>query len=297
VRWALVLSGGGARGLAHIGVLKALERRGVPPPSLVAGTSMGAIIGAMYASGWDAARLEAYALRFDLGDYLDNPAFRLPDFPLTRMVQAGSALGSLIRGRSIDSGAKARAELGRLFGEALIEELPIPFACVATDVASGRAIVQDRGNLADAVRASMSFPGVFAPVEHGKALLVDGGVLDNLPCDVARKRGFRRILASDVSPFEYLDPKRLNNSVALLYRCFDVAAEHAQRAVGPMAELTITSSDSRSPFQFDGIRSVIALGESSADAAGSDLDLFFARGFPRLARRIINLFTGNHARA
>jgi len=277
MRWALVLSGGGARGLAHIGVLKALERRGVPRPSFIAGTSMGAILGAMYANGWDAAGLESYARGFNLGDFLDNPAFKLPDYKLSRFVQAGSALGSLIRGRSLDSGARALAEFDRLFGETMIEDLAVPFACVSTDLVSGRAVVHDTGSVASALRASMSFPGVFEPLRRGESLLVDGGIVDNLPCDIAATRGFRRILASDVSPFQNVDPSQLSNSMAILYRCFDVASESAQRTLNGRAELTITSYDGRSPFQFENIPSVIQLGENSAAAARLELDRFFAR--------------------
>jgi len=290
MRWALVLSGGGSRGLAHIGVLKALERRGFPPPSFIAGTSMGAIIGAMYANGWDAAGLESYALRFDLSDYLDNPAFKLPDAKLSRFVQAGSVLGSLIRGHSLDSGTRALAEFERLFGETMIEDLMVPFACVATDIASGQAVIQDRGSVASALRASMSFPGVFEPVRRGSAVLIDGGILDNLPCDIAAARGFTRILASDVSPFQRVDPSQLSNSMAILYRCFDVASEKAQKALGGVAELTITSYDGRSVFQFEDIPSLIQLGERSADAAGVELGRFFERSpawlFDRI-RRIV----------
>jgi NTE family protein len=282
MRWALVLSGGGARGLAHIGVLKALERRGFPRPSFIAGTSMGAILGAMYANGWDAAGLESYALRFNLSDYMDNPAFKLPDARLSRFLQAGSALGSLIRGHSLDSGAGALAEFQRLFGEAAIEDMPIPFACVATDIASGRAIVQDKGSVASALRASMSFPGVFEPVRRGDSLLVDGGILDNLPCGIAASRGFKRILASDVSPFQRVEPAQLSTSMAILYRCFDVASESAQKAHGGPADLTITSYDGRSVFLFDDTPALIRLGEKSADAAGVELERFFDRGPARL---------------
>jgi NTE family protein len=293
MKWALVLSGGGARGLAHIGVLKALERRGVPRPSFIAGTSMGAILGAMYANGWDAAGLESYALRFNLGNYMDNPAFKLPDYMLARFVQAGSALGSLIRGRSLDSGARALAEFERLFGETAIEDLPVPFACVSTDLTSGRAVVHDTGSVAAALRASMSFPGVFEPLRHGAALLVDGGIVDNLPCDIAARRGFRRILASDVSPFQHVDPSQLSNSMSILYRCFDIASENAQKALTGVAEVTITSYDGRSPFQFENIPSVIQLGERSADAARLELDRFYAKGSTRWFYGIKKMLTRN----
>lgn len=286
MRWSLVLSGGGARGLAHIGIIRELERRGVPRPSFIAGTSMGALLGAMYASGWDGARLEEYARGFELRDFLENPAFKLPDMMLSRLVQAGSAISSLLRGRSLDSGARARAELARIFGNTRIEDLPIPFACTATDLISGMPVVFDSGSLVDALRASMSFPGVFAPVLRDGMILVDGGVLDNLPCDVAKARKVGRILASDVSPFEPATPESLTNGIALMFRCFDVASSHAQKEADSMADLTLYSTDGRSPFQFEDAGAIIELGQRSASLAAADLDSFFASAPIRAAKRV-----------
>jgi len=278
VRWALVLSGGGARGLAHIGLLKELERRGVPRPSLVVGTSLGAIVGGMYASGWDAARMEAYVRDFDFKDFIDNPAFRLPDLALARVLQAGTALGAALRGEAVDSGRRARAELGRIFGEASIESLPLPFACVSSDLVSGTAMIHDSGSLADAVRASISFPGVFAPIRRDGRVLVDGGVVNNLPCDVARARGHRRILASDVSPFGPPERGSLDKTLGLLLRCFDVSAERAQSTTATLAELVVTVRSDRAAFDFDDPPSVVALGERTAQAEARAIDRFFAKG-------------------
>jgi len=290
MKWALVLSGGGARGLAHIGVIRVLERLGAPRPAFIAGTSMGAIIGAMYALGWDSARMEAYATRFDPRDFVDNPAFRLPDLGISRVVQAGAALGAIVRGRSVDSGNKARAELGRIFGEVRIEDMPTPFACAASDLVSGALVAQDSGNLADAVRASISFPGVFAPVQRGGSLLVDGGVLDNMPCDLAKARGFDRVLASDVSPFMKMDPADIENGMDVLMRCFDVSAERAQGPVAALADLTITTFDERAAFDFSKPAAIVELGARSAEARRAELERFFRKGSSRMARLIDKLF-------
>ncbi len=296
MKWALVLSGGGARGLAHIGVIKELERRGAPKPSFIAGSSMGAIIGAMYAIGWDSGRMEAYARTFDPRSFVDSLAFKLPDIAISRVVQAGAALGSLFRGQAVDSGNKAHAELRRIFGSMRIEDLPIPFACTACDLASGKLIVQSAGNLADAVRASMSFPGVFAPVAVDGFLLVDGGVLNNMPCDLAAARGYRRILASDVTPFREVNPASLTNGLSVLMRCFDIAAEKAQGPVNKLSSLTITTSDDRAAFDFDHAESVIDLGERCAKAAGSNIDHFFAKDSSRMASLVAKLFPWKHSR-
>jgi len=296
MKWALVLSGGGARGLAHIGVIKELERRSAPPPSFIAGSSMGAIIGAMYAIGWDSARMETYARDFDPRNFVDSLAFKLPDVAISRVVQAGTMLNSLFRGHAVDSGNKAHAELRRIYGGMRIEDLPIPFACTACDLASGKLIVQSAGNLADAVRASMSFPGVFAPVALDGFLLVDGGVLDNLPCDLAVARGYKNVLASDVTPFHAVDPATLTNGVGVLMRCFDVAAELAQGPASRLSSLTITSFDGTAAFDFNNPGSLIDLGERCARVASDDLDRFFARGSSRMASLVAKLFSWKHSR-
>lgn len=296
MKWALVLSGGGARGLAHIGVIKELERRGVPPPSFIAGSSMGAIIGALYAIGWDSARMAAYAHHFDPRHFVDSLAFKLPDIGISRAVQAGVALGSLFRSHSIDSGNKAHAEFVRIYGDRLIEDMPIPFACTASDLVSGKLIVQSTGNLAAAIRASMSFPGVFAPVARDGLLLVDGGVLNNMPCDLAVARGYKNILASDVSPFHDVDPAKLTTGLGVLMRCFDMAAELAQKPASQLSKLTITSFDRTTAFDFDNPESLMALGERSAKASGSDIDHFFAKRSSRMASLVAKLFPWKRSR-
>lgn len=283
MRWALVLSGGGARGLAHIGLVRELERRAVPRPSLVAGTSMGAIVGAMYASGWDSARMSDYVGGFDFKDFVDNPSFRLPDLALSRILQAGTALGAVLKGGAVDSGRRALAELERILGRVDIESLSTPFACVSSDLVSGRAVVHSSGPLAEAVRASISFPGVFAPVRRDGLVLVDGGVLNNMPCDVARERGYKRILASDVSPFGPAEPGSLDKAMGLLLRCFDVSAEKAQSSTAELAELVVTVRSDRAAFDFDDPLSVVALGERAARESSRELDRFFARGPSRAA--------------
>jgi NTE family protein len=257
---------------------------------------MGAIIGALYAIGWDAARIEAYARTFDPRTYVDSVAFRLPDVAFSRVVQVGTALRSLFRGHAVDSGSKAHAELRRLYGAMRIEELPIPFACTACDLASGKLIVQSAGNLADAVRASMSFPGAFAPVALDGFLLIDGGVLDSLPCDVAVARGYRKILASDVSPFREVDPASLTNGLGVLMRCFDMASEKAQGNMAALADLVITSTDERAAFDFNNAGTVIDLGERCARAAGDDIDRFFAKGPSRMTSLVAKLFPWKRSR-
>jgi NTE family protein len=156
----LVLGGGGARAFAHLGVLEELHAAGVVVDR-IAGTSMGAIVGALVASGLDPAGVDAYVYEYFIRT---NPMtdFTVPVKGLTR----GTRIPALLR----------RAYDGRL-----VEELPKEFRCVSVDLLSRRAVVHRRGLLADAVGCSMRLPGVFPPYVHDGALHVDGGVLDNLP--------------------------------------------------------------------------------------------------------------------
>ncbi|HPE35719.1 MAG TPA: patatin-like phospholipase family protein [Spirochaetales bacterium] len=278
MKWALVLSGGGARGLAHIGLLAELERRGAPRPGLVAGTSMGAIVGALYACGWDGERMERYALGFDIKRYLENPAFRLPDFALSRVLQAGTALGVLAMKRGLDSGERVLAELERLFEGRRFEDLDTPFACMAVDLVSGRERVFDSGPLALAVRASMSFPGVFAPVAIDGGLYADGGIVDNLPVRAALARGYKRVLASDVSTFPPLEPERMKNGLSVLLRCYDVASEKAQGRPQDQASLYLPIEGPVPIFGFDQAADALAMGRKAVSDAAPRLDRFFRPG-------------------
>jgi len=174
----LVLAGGGARGFAHIGIMKALQEAGVPFDHL-GGTSMGAIIAAGVAAEWDLQELSdrvraAFVDANPLSDYT---------FPLI----------ALVRGKRV-SGLLQEA-----FGDVRIEELPKPFFCVSSDLTTGRIHEHRSGALWRALRASVALPGILPPVTHHGHLLVDGGVMNNLPVDVMRQRESGPIIASDVT--------------------------------------------------------------------------------------------------
>jgi NTE family protein len=199
-RIGLVLSGGGARGLAHVGVLKVLERERVPI-DVIAGTSMGAIIGGLYATGMSAEQLEAELLKVNwdavfagrVDRQLLSQRRKEEDFEISPILEIGMRDGEL------------RAPLGALSGRGLesllrrytlpvrdvrqFDALPIPFRAVATDMETGQPVVLSQGDLSLALRSSMSVPGVFAPTEVDGRILGDGGLVDNVPIDVARKMG------------------------------------------------------------------------------------------------------------
>ena len=210
VEVGLVLSGGGTKGGAHIGVIRALEEHNVKV-SYVVGTSVGAIIGAMYATGLTADEIEAAIAAIDWDDVLrDEPArgsvpieMKRDDFDFLVQARMGFSNGQLKLPLGVTQGQKVTQLLRRLLqrSEGVIDfdQLEIPFRAVATSLTSGEAVVMAHGDLALSVRASMSLPGVFAPVEVGGHYLVDGGIAANLPIDVARQMGADRVIAVDIT--------------------------------------------------------------------------------------------------
>ena len=179
----LALGGGGARGLAHIGVLKVLDRAGIEV-SCIAGTSMGAIIGTAFAAGMSPAELEREALRFSTKRQL----LRMADVSLGRAILSGRHVRKLL--------------VGQLGLEKSFSDLRIPVAVVATDISQQRSMIFSEGPVIDAVMASSAFPGVFPPIEINKQFYVDGLIFNNVPADVARQLGSDVVLAVDVIPLK-----------------------------------------------------------------------------------------------
>lgn len=208
-RVGLVLSGGGARGFAHVGVLKALEAARVPV-DLIVGTSMGAIVGGLYASGMSADELEREILAVNWGDLFDRREPRQllsqrrkeEDFELSPVLMLGFRDGNFV----LPTGAVSTRSLEMLLRRytlstrhlATFDGLPTPFRAVATDMETGKAVVLDHGDLAAALRASMSVPGVFSPLAVDGRILGDGGLVDNLPVDVARRMGADVVIAVNI---------------------------------------------------------------------------------------------------
>lgn len=235
-RVGLVLSGGAARGLAHIGVLKALEEQGVAIDA-IAGTSMGAVVGGLYAAGYSIAELEQLATELDWQQVLSDTPPR-EDIPFRRKQDDRDFLvkqklsfhddGSLGLPLGVLQGQNLALLLEKLFARAgavnHFDDLPIPFRAVAADIATGEAVVFADGYLALAVRASMSIPAILTPVEVNGRLLVDGGISNNIPVDIARSMGVDRVIVVDIgSPLAATESLHtvfniLNQSVALLTR-------------------------------------------------------------------------------
>lgn len=209
-RIGLVLSGGGAKGLSHVGVLRVLEEMQIPV-DFVVGTSAGAAVGALYAQGMSVREIEKRLVDMNwVSSFRDTPGRRyqpVREKSASWRVPVAPGIGVGRDGLRFGMGLVAGQNLGFILNEltrdaALVrdfDELPIPFRAVATDLATGEQVVLSRGNLADAIRASMSIPGVYAPVVVDGRTLVDGGVANNLPVSVARDLGADIIIAIDIT--------------------------------------------------------------------------------------------------
>jgi NTE family protein len=281
----LVLSGGGARGAAHIGVLKVLEEQRIPVHA-IAGTSMGAVVGGLYASGLSAAEIatlidsEEWRAGFSEPAPRDRLSFRrksedqnfLVKFPL------GIKSGSFRLPKALVSGQRVSQVLRRVtFPVARLDafdQLPIPFRAVATDLETGDPVVLSGGDLVDAMRASLAAPGVFAPVEIDGRLLVDGGLANNLPVDVAQAMGVDVLIVVDVG-FPLRKRDTLDSVTTISNQMLSILIRRGsdmQRARLGASDILISPDlGEASSFDFAIIPQATDLGESAARAALSRL--------------------------
>lgn len=215
----LALGGGGAKGAAEVGVLKVLEEAGIHVDYIV-GTSIGSIVGGLYAAGYTAAELETMFQTQEWLSLLTDRKASLANEPYTTVDGVTYVFGFPIRDRHskglgvmkggyiehlLDSMASAK-------GCANFDSLKIPFCCVAADIRSGSEVILRDGGLAKAMRASMAIPGVFKPVVRGDYKLVDGGMLNNLPVDVCRQMGADIVIAVDLQQNEQKPRKQTDLS-------------------------------------------------------------------------------------
>jgi NTE family protein len=277
----LVLSGGGARGLAHVGVLKVLERERVPIDA-IAGTSMGAIIGGLYASGMSADEIER---EFKTLDWDALFAFRVDrqhlsqrrkeeDFEIAPVLELGMRKGEL----RAPTGAVSSRGLEMLLRRFTVpvravqhfDDLRIPFRAVATDLETGDAVVLDRGDLALALRSSMSVPGVFPPTELNSRILGDGGLVNNLPVDVARAMGVDIVIAVNVGT-PVAGRETLNSALGVTTQMITILTEqNVQRSIATLKRDDVLINPSLgkvSAGDFDKTNDAIVLGEQAAQAA------------------------------
>lgn len=249
-RLALVLSGGGARGIAHVGALRALEEAGIPVDA-IAGNSMGAIVGGVYATGWTSAELEAIVRSVDWAQLFSGRPDRRTLPVARRRDRYGSLAGvdfGFKAGLRLPAGALAEHRVNRYLIEHLapagyaaggdFDKLPIRFRAVATALDDGDRVVLPRGDLARAVRASMSIPLLFRPVDWEGRKLVDGLLVDNLPTDVGRQFEAAVVVAVDVgSP--PLQPDEYEDAVGVATQVSDLLTSRRNQDFAADADVSV----------------------------------------------------------
>lgn len=275
----LVLGGGGARGAAHIGVLEVLERERIPVDCVV-GTSMGAIVGGLYAAGYDATQIRDVLDHIDWKNMFSDDPSRA-ELPMRRKqdelrflggVELGLRDGKIAFPRGAVQGQKLQLLLRRLLLPVGIaqnfDDLAVPFRAVATDIGNGQRVVFGSGDLAMAIRASMSVPAAFAPLRYQGHMLVDGGISDNVPIDVARAMGAQRMIVVDVG--ERLSPAdQLNSPFAIASQMLTVMMKKqtdAQLAtLGPDDVLLTPELGDLGSANFDRAPQAVQIGVAAAE--------------------------------
>ena len=249
----LVLGGGGAKGAAEIGVLKYVEEAGVQIDCIV-GTSIGAIIGGLYSVGYRAKQLDSLFLHTDWEQIFTNS--------ISGAQQISDVFASLLN----------------LPDTLDFDSLPIPYRCVAADVINAKEVVLEQGNLATAMRASMAIPGAFKPVKWDNKLLVDGGMLNNLPVDVAKEMGADIIIAIDLSQNKHEDRTfSLKESLGIggvldwLISRPDWKKHNENRRMADYYINPYLRNYDAASFSHDDIKEMILIGEKAGKAAFEDL--------------------------
>jgi NTE family protein len=280
----LVLEGGGALGFAHIGVIEWMEQHHIPV-DYVAGTSMGGLVGGLYASGQSPQEIQTFVGGIQWSKVLGGGvsysalSFRRKEDKLAfpNRIELG-----LKNGLSVPEGLNSGSAVGLLLDKQMLpyydlkkfDDLPIPFRCVATDMTTGGAHVFSDGSLAQAMRATMSIPGVFAPVQHEGHYFSDGGAVDNLPVDVAQKMGAQVIIAVylDTGPF---DPKSISSLGGVLGRNLGIIVQANERE--SMKNATILLKADVSGFtsgDFEQSAKIIPQGVKVAESHAAELEKY-----------------------
>lgn len=239
--FGLALGGGAARGIAHLGVLKVLEETGLRP-DFITGTSAGSIVGALYAGGYDAETIADVTRELDWSD-IAKPVF--PRMGLIRADRLERRLNDLLRGRTI-------------------AELDIPYKATSVDLESGRLVLLDSGSVAHAVRASCAIPGIFEPVEHDGRLLVDGGVLNDVPTDICRNMGAEVVLGVDLNA-DLIRDRTPENIFGVLIATFAIMVRHSRQK--PHHPDTIVINPDLAGFNYHNLKRIdemIQRGEAAA---------------------------------
>jgi NTE family protein len=271
----LVLSGGGAKGLAHIGVLKVLEEAGIIP-DYIGGTSMGGIVGGLYAIGYSADSLEKFAKSikwsYYLSDDIPRRAITLEEkedhdrFVLSMPIaEKGIKIpGGVINGQNIENLLNQLCSSVYLVRD--YNDFQIPFLCNATDIATGKEIVFREGYLPDDLRATMAIPSIFYPIELNGKLLVDGGLVNNFPADRVKEMGADILIGVDVG-FQYYTKDQLNSMFRIIEQSLFFYGEANTDRNRKLCNIVITPSLGKfNAASFNGTDSLIDIGEKAARA-------------------------------
>ncbi len=262
-RLGVALGGGGARGLAHIGVLQVLEEAGIAIGA-IGGASMGAIVGGLFAA--DPDLLDDPPRLADLLSVAPGNPWRSGSWRqrASGLLDAVDYVEHDLFGMGRDSGARLEKRLDAIAAHRTIEELDVPFAATATDVMSGDVAVLRSGNLASALHASAALPGVFTPVAWGSRWLIDGGVVSNLPVRATRDLGADVVVGVSVTP--PLAPIMPRTGVGLLLRLNALTAHRLQAEEFDEADVRLVVPIPREigVFDFDQLDQLIAYGRSAA---------------------------------
>jgi NTE family protein len=273
----LVLSGGGARGAAHVGVLRVLEELRVPV-DCIAGTSMGSIVGGAYASGTTVPEMETI-----IGEMTTDLLFKerpprqelairrkQDDYTILFSPEIGVRDGELLLQKGLVSGVQLETQLRRIAraqGYRDFDRLPIPYRAVATDLVTGKPVVFSRGELARVMRASMSVPAAVTPLEIEGKLLVDGGLVNNLPVDVARAMGADIVIAVNLGT-PLMKPEQLNSILGVTGQMINILTEQNVQAslasLKPTDILIVPELGDYSAANFDHMPQTIPIGEAAA---------------------------------
>lgn len=264
----LALGGGAAYGLAHIGVLKCLEENGIIP-DIIAGTSVGALIGGLYASGCTVTEVEAAAREFD---WINTVKFTIPK-------------EGLISFERLDEFIVKHAKVRK------IEDTKIKFAVIAANLLDGKVEIMEKGPMAISVRASCGLPGIFIPTAYNNKYFVDGGVLNNVPTDVAKSLGADFVIGVDPLAKSHMDILKHNDVFAIVWKSWAMAIQQYLTAASYRDADTVIMPDIEDIYPFD-LSKREAIMERGYDITKHDIAgiLELIRKKQSLAGRIKNIF-------
>jgi NTE family protein len=259
MKWALVLSGGGGNGIAHIGVLKELERLDLRP-DLIVGTSMGSVVGGIYAAGKSPDWMHDYLKNeFDIREAVSLQTIKWGEGPVVKALMAGEALHNLRTKLGAESGKKILELLREVTCDMDIRDTKIPFACNAVDMMSGKEVIFKEGNLAEAIRCSIAVPPFFEPYEMNNTLYVDGGFADNLATHIARGMGYKKILSVNVVPLRPVSKVNIRNGLDVLFRLMTITIHGLHKEKD--ATVALTAYKGAYNFDFDRVDELVEVGE------------------------------------